>query len=966
MPQVIIPSDVPSLDGSVRSQAYAFIDKLRRDDTLPGLHIEPMELAADRRARTGRVNQYWRAVLIKLTGSDAEPRYIYLGTFPHDEANAYARSVIFQRNPRSGSAEVVRVDTAAPDQTHPADAPATGPATTVAEKSPAAAPLLPQHGIAFEDLVDLGVTTHVAHEAMQATSQDRLLEIALEAPSTYQTDVLLMLGDGTSLDHVRATHSVTPVAAATAQDTDDDLIGALDHPAARMQFTYLVDDEDLRAAIEDENFARWRVFLHPAQRSYAEASTNGAFRLSGGAGTGKTVVLLHRAHHLHRAEPDARIVLTTFNRTLATSLRHGLQSLDRTIRLAKNPGDPGIYVGTVDAVSWRIITHADTWGLDTHSAASAVIGRTRADVRATDHDAWDAALQQAGESLPESLRSRDFLSAEYESVVVPGKVTERDQYLRVRRHGRGVPLARAQRRAVWDVIEAYRDVTERAGTTDYDEKAMIAATALDAAAAAGRRRIADHVLVDEAQDLTPARLMLLRALVAQGPDDLYLAEDSQQRIYAPRTVLSRYGIHVVGRSRRLRLNYRTTAQNLDYATGILAGQEFVDLENDAVDGAPLRSARSGPSPRIIGCPTRDDAYDAAADQIRTWLADGAAPETIAVLVRSANEATALADEFTRYDLPTRYVGAKATPGDGRVSTMTMHRSKGMEFRHVLVFGVTAELARSVERLPDGDRPDALQRERSLLYVATTRARDRLTIVWDGAASDLLPQYSSRTGPAHSTGGTAVVPHHAATKLDHAALAREVHDTVGHSLAEIALRVSALEVKAETDPAVREELASVRAAARRAGVELREVLASMRTGADGDNAASFDDLHTLVTSLRNKGARIVSNVSVSDGHTADGALARTCYRIVQESVTNALKHAGGLPIDILLRGAPTTGVTLIVQNPLPDGASEASVPGSGSGIDGMAHRAAELGGVLSAGPVAGRFVVDARLPWRLGD
>jgi signal transduction histidine kinase len=197
--------------------------------------------------------------------------------------------------------------------------------------------------------------------------------------------------------------------------------------------------------------------------------------------------------------------------------------------------------------------------------------------------------------------------------------------------------------------------------------------------------------------------------------------------------------------------------------------------------------------------------------------------------------------------------------------------------------------------------------------------------------------------------------------ERAALAREVHDTVGHSLAQIALQASVLEIESDS-PAVREFTARIRAAAREASVGLQNVLSALRTGADGLTDVSFADLTALLNGLKDQGARITSTVVVSEGPTADRTLTRTCYRIVQEAVTNAIKHASGLPVDITLRGAPDTGVTIIVSNPLPDGVCGA--PRAHSGIVGMTERARSLGGTLSAQPAAGRFVVDARLPWHV--
>ena len=192
------------------------------------------------------------------------------------------------------------------------------------------------------------------------------------------------------------------------------------------------------------------------------------------------------------------------------------------------------------------------------------------------------------------------------------------------------------------------------------------------------------------------------------------------------------------------------------------------------------------------------------------------------------------------------------------------------------------------------------------------------------------------------------------------IAREVHDTVAHSLSQIALQASVLESAHDAGPEIREAAARIRAAARQAGTELRGVLTTLRTGAEGLTAVSFDDLAALLLNLHDQGARINSTVFVSEGHTAPNVTTRTCYRIVQESVTNALKHAPGLPVDIVLRAAPATGVTVTVRNQLTDLA--AALPGSGSGLAGMAERAAALGGTFTAGPVDGRWVTEAWLPW----
>lgn len=246
----------------------------------------------------------------------------------------------------------------------------------------------------------------------------------------------------------------------------------------------------------------------------------------------------------------------------------------------------------------------------------------------------------------------------------------------MRRPGRGVALDRAKRQGVWELIEAYRAQNRIDGTLDYAEAAAVAAAYLEGRAAT-HRALADHVLVDEGQDLSPTHWQLLRALAALGPDDLFIAEDSHQRIYGPRTVLSRYGIKITGRSRRLTLNYRTTAQNLQYAMGVLEGGHYVDLE-EAPETTGYRSARGGPERRH---PTLTDELDAAAEAVRGWLESGAVPETIAILVHDRFQRERVVNGLGERGVQVRAVD-RERPQGGRPLVMTMHRAKGTEFADI--------------------------------------------------------------------------------------------------------------------------------------------------------------------------------------------------------------------------------------------------------------------------------------------
>lgn len=722
------------LDKAVKAKVYDFLDKLQTDDTLPGLHIEPMQKPVDDRVRTGRVDQHWRAVLFKVPQKN-DVAYFYMGTWNHDEAIDLARKMTLSVNPVGGFTEVTIVDPVADE--------VAGDVMSAAGGAPAEASgalsLLEGWAYTFGDLTErIGLAPATARAAMAAPTEEALLEVAVRVEG-WQGEALALLTDGLSIDTIRAKFSLDMPVAQDADATEDErLLKGLKHPTAQATFAYIEGQEELRRVIEAQDFGAWRVFLHPEQRKYATASYSGAFRLSGGAGTGKTVVLVHRAAHLWHANPNARIVLTTYTRNLADMLRANLQQLDDSVPIVSDLGQPGIHITTVDALAHAVSKRA---GIDITSAVEQVLGRSAHSVNSRpDASSWDDAIAAAGAGLPESLRTAAFFESEYSMVVLPRRVVGRGDYFTASRAGRGVPLSRAMRSQVWSVVEAYRASGKVFGVVDWEESVAIAAAYLDCAGNQGR--VADHVLVDEAQDLTPVRWQLLRALVADGPNDLFIAEDSHQRIYGQRVVLGHYGIRVVGRSHRLTLNYRTTEENLEWAVAVLSGVKFDDIEGEAATTTGYHSARSGPKPSLVECASAAEEFDTIAQRITSWLADDSTePETIAVLVRSNRQATRVSAGLEERGVSVRVVDGQAKIGTGRPVVLTMHRAKGTEFARIVLAGVaegSIPAVMAAEKYDDSAWADALLRERSLLYVAATRARDELVVTWTGRRSEFVP------------------------------------------------------------------------------------------------------------------------------------------------------------------------------------------------------------------------------------
>lgn len=821
MATILLPSsktkDATAKDPSLRAKIGPFISKLSTMTTSSGLHLEPIRGSRDRRVRTARVTDFYRAVLFELA-ADGEVVYVIHGIWPHDEAIKIAESVTVHVNPRNGITEVVNVgdligldpraveearrtaqaelaaaqreadeiarETAriqaanaearrrneeargadagsAPTQA-PGEPVATGgqrgeggavAGTAGAAAVPGAvvvpsrdqAPVWPD-GLTVEMLHDeLGIDVRLGAAALAAQRESQLLDLASTARVAWQGEALLNLATGATIEEIREDFGLRPSRDVAAEPTDADLIAGLRTRAARSTFTWLESDEDLRRAIEGLSFAEWQLFLHPQQRALVERRANGPMRVSGGAGTGKTVIAVHRAVELAKRDKadgqEPRILLTTYTRNLADDLRRQVAQLEPRLPFTEKLSEPGVMVSGLDRVARMILQHA---GAKISPIAQEVIGQPRGRVLTYPREnVWQEVLTLMGDELPEGLRSADFLESEYELIVLPQRVTTLKQYLRVRRPGRGVALDRSKRAAVWKAIERYRDRSADLGVTSFDEQLALAAAWLDQEAALGTPRPFRHVLVDEAQDLTPAHLQLLRALVEPGPDDLFLAEDSHQRIYGKKITLSHYGIQVRGRSRRLTRNYRTTRQNLDVAFGILDPGTYEDMEGQAEEHHYV-SPRSGPEPLLLHATDRADELSKAAELLTVWLeqdrdSEDSAPETIAILVRDRYQRDAVVNGLAQHGVEVRAVDREAA-GRGRPVVMTMHRAKGLEFRKVLLFDVSINaIPRPLrdQQYSDADRDDALLRERSLLYVAATRARDQLAISWSGEASPLI-------------------------------------------------------------------------------------------------------------------------------------------------------------------------------------------------------------------------------------
>ena len=501
-----------------------------------------------------------------------------------------------------------------------------------------------------------------------------------------------------------------------------DFAKALERDESRARFVVVEDEMELEAML-NAPLERWRVFLHPSQRRLVERRWNGPVRVLGGAGTGKTVVAMHRARRLARDPQPGRILLTTFTRNLAADIENNLRAICTPEEMARIE-----------------VTNLDRW-------VAHFLRRRRYRFRIVYDRGRDAgeAWQRALDLKPPGLDFPDaFYGDEWEQVVQANGVTTADEYLRVPRTGRGVRLGRAARARVWPVFEEYRAQLAERGLKEVDDAFRDAAAllredrgALDYAA----------VIVDEAQDMGAQSWRLIRAIVPQGPDDLFITGDGHQRIYGRnRVVLGRCGIDVRGRSRKLRLNYRTTEQTRRWAARLLAGRAIDDLDGGADDGRGIRSLTRGPAPIRKHFETREEQARYISGYLE-GLRDGGEPlRGVCIVARTRRERDAVAAGLEEEGLKSVTLEAGAID-DGEaeeVRLATMHRVKGLEFDRVVIASMNDGLAPLPAALEE--RCDAVEREsaetgeRALVHVAATRAKREVLVLSFGRPSRFL------TGP----------------------------------------------------------------------------------------------------------------------------------------------------------------------------------------------------------------------------
>lgn len=648
----------------------------------PGMQFHKLDAARDPRFWSVRVTRDIRLIVHKT-----EESLLLCYVNHHDEAYRWAERRKLETHPKTGAAQLVEIRETVQEYIIP-------------KYIEVFQPALPKPSLfaqfSDDELLSYGVPVEWMNDVRQA-NEDSVLELADHLPAEAAEALLELATGGRPQITQPVARGIDPFA----------------HPDALRRFRIMSDAEELERAL-NYPWEKWMIFLHPSQRQLVERDYNGPARVAGSAGTGKTVVALHRAAHLARHNREARVLLTTFSDTLANALRTKLRHLlHHEPRLGEN-----IEVYSLNAIGRRLYKLR--------------FGEPRI---ATD-EAIQSMLFEAAKEIEGHKFSQHFLWDEWQEVVDAWQLANWEDYRDVRRLGRKTRLPEARRAVLWSIFERVRARLNEQGLITYAGMFKQLADQL----AQDRNPPFNFAVVDEAQDVNVAQLCFLSALGGGQPNSLFFAGDLGQRIFQQPFSWKALGIDVRGRSNILRVNYRTSHQIRTQADRLL-GPELSDVDGITEDRGSTISIFNGPLPTIQVLDSQADEAQAVVAWLSERISEDVRPDEIAVFVRSVAQLDRAMAAVEQAGLSFKVLDEKVETTPGHVTVSTMHLAKGLEFRAVVVMACDDEIIPLQERIEtvtdDTDLEEVYNTERHLLYVACTRARDHLLVTSVAPASEFL-------------------------------------------------------------------------------------------------------------------------------------------------------------------------------------------------------------------------------------
>jgi len=681
-------ANLSKIPAGVQSKVLKWALKFQSNPTAIGINYEKIRQARDPNLRSVRIDQDWRGIVFKPDKGDV---YVLMYVDKHDDAYHWAENKRIAVNPVTGAMQVFATENIiepALERARHQDIPEFK-TKDVDKHNQGPKPISPYACLTDTEILSLGVPDELIKQVRTITSEAELDALQPHLPiEAYEGLFLVMAGD-------KVTDVLVSRETRVDQKVDtNDFATALQTAESQAHFI-VVDDEETMAAILNAPLAQWRVFLHPTQRKLATGDRGGPVRVLGGAGTGKTVLAMHRAKWIaeHALPTGKKVLFTTFTKNLAIDIKNNLSTLC-----------PSSVMNRIEVIN------LDSW-------VHGFLRRNKYEYRIIYGRKEGAALEAWGraKALADSNLGlpADFYEEELEQVVLAQGVSTLDEYRQAKRVGRGTILNRAKRDAIWPVFEEYRAGLTSRKLKEVDDAYRDAASLI-------KKGDTDFysIVVDETQDFGPQALKLLRAMVQESSNDLFFVGDGNQRIYRKnRSSMRACGIDIRGRAKKLYLNYRTTEEIRRAAVAILEGCEADDLDEGTDEVKRYKSISHGAKPNVFNESNLESAFSKLVVLMNKANEQG---RNACVIVPTRQVAASVLDSLKASGLNAREIrpeeGDEADSQHIRVATM--HRSKGLEFDEVVLLDVK-------QNTPAGSTLDDLRR---LQYVSLTRAKKFASVI----------------------------------------------------------------------------------------------------------------------------------------------------------------------------------------------------------------------------------------------
>ena len=686
-----------ALPRNIQQKVLTFMNKFRNNPAAPGINYETLRSGKDKKLCSVRIDDAYRAIAARQPETGV---YMLLWVDHHDKAYEWAENRKCGINPQTGAIQIYEAAVTSPPELN-SDKPKLFSAINDADLFALGLP---------EDL--LGLARSISGKEDFYAQKNRFPAGAFEALQWLAEDIPLQ--------------EVKELILSERSDERDDgnLAKALENPESLKSFAVIDSEAELRA-IMDAPLEKWRVFLHPCQREIVRKKYAGPARVLGSAGTGKTVVAMHRAKYLAASLKDGeRLLFTTFNANLAADIAENLRKI----------------CADTEELSRIEVINLDKW-------VTQFLGQQKYPAKIPYDDKSKQALERVWDDAidshdPDREFPKSFYQDEYNRVVAAREAFSLEQYLKASRIGRGTKLSRKQRFKVWEVFAEYLNLMKKRGICDINYAQYECCRILAQGTAKPRYK---HIIVDEAQDMSAGAFRLLRALAGEEHEnDIFIVGDAHQRIYKNKAALSQCGINIRGRGRSstLRINYRTTEEIRKAAIAVLNGLSFDDLDEGSDIDERCQSLTHGTAPQIRCHDNSNQEFAAVLAEIKGLLAGGTAAENICVTARTHK----LLDDYIRglTENGLRCYEIKGSSADNRrhqgIRAATMHRVKGLEFQYVFIAAANKgvlPLEQAIDRTDAVSEAESVKAEQCLLYVALTRAQKGAYVSGYGKLSAFL-------------------------------------------------------------------------------------------------------------------------------------------------------------------------------------------------------------------------------------